>query len=151
MLTNLDPNRSQIHLPIGAQRVSSTLTRIRSSPTVLRDQNELTWRAQNGLAWCDSFSFLIVNSLTRGSPLSCQASSIWFRFWLPGEGSGRAPVSRKGSSSRTRWEPCLPLPLREAPHETPISGPTASLCLLPPNQDQIVGVLGWKGNGRKQT
>ena len=77
-------------------------------------------------------------------------SSIWSRFLTPRGGSGLAP----GLSQRKLIaDPCgtmfapPPAPLNEAS----ISGPTASFCPLPPNQDQMVGVLGWKGSSRQQT
>ena len=77
----------------------------------------------------------------------CELILVSF-FCSPVRGPALLLVSPKGSSSGPRAAPCLPpLPLNEAS----ISGPTASFCPLPPNQDQMVGVLGWKGSSRQQT
>ena len=73
-------------------------------------------------------------------------SSIWSCFLLPGGGSGLAP----GRSQR-QLVAVLCGTMFGSPNEASISGPTASFCLLPPNQDQMVGVLGWKGSSRQQT
>ena len=70
-------------------------------------------------------------------------------FCSPVRGPALRLVSPKGSSSRTRAAPCLPPP--SPLNEASISGPTASFCPLPPNHDQMVGVLGWQGSSRQQT
>ena len=70
-------------------------------------------------------------------------------FCSPGVGPALLLVSSKGSSSRTRVAPCLPPPLPL--NKVSICGLTASFCPLLPNQDQMVGVLGWKGSSRQQT
>ena len=79
-----------------------------------------------------------------------QASSFWSRFFVPRWGVRPCSWSLPKEAHRgpVRHHVCPPsLPLNEAS----ISGPTALFCPLPPNQDQMVGVLGWKGTSRQQT
>ena len=93
--------------------------------------------------------FLITKASPGGGGLPHYVSSFWSRFFAPRGWVRPCSWSLPKAPHRgpVRHHVCPPSPLNEAS----ISGPTASFCPLPPNQDQMVGVLGWKGCSRQQT
>ena len=148
--TNPDPNRGHSDLPIGAQKRPHL--RPKSGPagtfceTKMGSPGETKMSSPGETLNC----FSIVKASPRGGRIVSPGELILVSFFCsPVRGPALLLVSPKGSSSRTRAAPCLPSP--SPLNEASISGPTASFCPLPPNQDQMVGVLGWKGSSRQQT